>query len=173
MMYNKAVLFGDNEKAQKILKARSPHFAKRLGRQVRGFDAKVWDRHKRSILYRGNYLKFTQNPKLRTSLENTGRRTLVEASPTDRIYGIGLQADDPRAQKRDTWLGQNVLGFVLTQLRDDLKNSKSCVPPLPPTPASAPRPTGIGEQRPRKNTYRYRRPKKALGKGKGKNKKRS
>jgi ribA/ribD-fused uncharacterized protein len=120
MMYNKAKLFRDEETASLILKARTPPECKRLGRQVRGFDDEEWRKHNRKIIYEGNKLKFTQNPNLFQELKKTKGTTLVEASPTDRIYGIGLDAKDPRALKRSTWRGQNLLGEALTTLRDEI-----------------------------------------------------
>ena len=97
MMAEKARLFGDAETRSKILEAPDPGKAKALGRQVRGFDAAVWDRECFDIVVRGNVAKFGQNEPLRHYLLETGDKVLVEASPVDRIWGIGLAADDPRA----------------------------------------------------------------------------
>jgi ribA/ribD-fused uncharacterized protein len=120
MMYGKAVLFGDAEMAAKILEADHPRTHKALGRKVRGFDVKVWNRERERIVRAGNHAKFTQNPELRELLLATRGTTLVEASPYDKIWGIGLAASDPRAQDPNQWKGQNLLGKVLTALRDDL-----------------------------------------------------
>ena len=121
MMAEKARLFGDTEVLRKILKATSPRAQKALGRQVRGFDAGRWTAACRDAVYRGNLAKFSQDEELRALLLATGDRTLVEASPTDRIWGIGLAADDPRAQDPSAWRGTNWLGEALMQVRTTLR----------------------------------------------------
>lgn len=120
MMYSKAILFGDEEIAAKILTSREPRQQKQLGRQVRQFDREVWEQQARPIVYEGNYAKFTQNKDLLQTLLATSGTTLVEASPTDRIWGVGLEEDDPRILSRSTWRGTNWLGEVLTELRENL-----------------------------------------------------
>jgi ribA/ribD-fused uncharacterized protein len=120
MMHGKAVLFGDDDAAAQILVAAHPREHKALGRKVRGFDDAVWRREREAIVMAGNRAKFTQNPDLRALLLATAGTTLVEASPYDRIWGIGLAASDPRAQDPDQWRGQNLLGKILTALRDEL-----------------------------------------------------
>ena len=120
MMYGKAVLFADREVAARILEARTPRQHKALGRQVRGFEGAVWERERERIVYTGNHAKFTQNAALLQTLLATRGTELVEASPTDRIWGVGLKAEDPRIQDPATWRGQNLLGQVLTRLREEL-----------------------------------------------------
>ena len=120
MMYQKAMLFGDERMAERILEAAKPGKQKKLGRQVRGFDQEIWFQNAKLIVYRGNYAKFTQNENLKKRLFKTKGTTLVEASPTDIIWGIGLSEQDPRCQDRKQWQGTNWLGEVLTQLREDL-----------------------------------------------------
>lgn len=122
MMYGKAKLFGDEEIAQKILAAKQPREQKRLGRKVRNFDPKIWEENAKAIVYKGNYAKFTQNEALKSALLSTKGTTLVEASPTDKIWGIGLSESDARAYDRSTWQGTNWLGEVLTQLREALQS---------------------------------------------------
>src|SRR6266702_4004109 len=90
MMYNKALLFGDAVSAQKILKTETPKGCKALGRRVSNFDEKKWKEMNEWIILEGNRLKFTQNPDLLQKLKDTNGTTLVEASPFDRLYGIGL-----------------------------------------------------------------------------------
>lgn len=124
MMWRKAVLFGDGATAAKILTVSHPHEAKSLGRQVVGFDQRVWDEHRWDIVVAGNLAKFSQNPELRRFLVNTGERVLVEASPVDRIWGIGLAADHPNATDPERWPGLNLLGFVLMQVRAILRSSE-------------------------------------------------
>lgn len=118
MMHEKARLFGDEETAGQILRSDSPRQQKALGRKVRGFDETVWRANREQIVFAGNQAKFEQNPELRALLLATRGTTLVEASPYDRIWGIGLAEDDPRALHRATWLGLNLLGEILTRLRD-------------------------------------------------------
>ena len=120
MMAGKARLFGDAKTEAKIMAAADPGKQKSLGRSVRPFELDIWNESARKIVYRGNHAKFTQNPLPMGRLLETRGTTLVEASPTDRIWGIGLAEEDPRALDRSTWLGTNWLGEVLTQLREDL-----------------------------------------------------
>ena len=120
MMHGKALLFRDAEIAAKILVADHPRAHKALGRKVRGFDGATWNRERERIVRDGNRAKFTQNTELRSQLMATRGTTLVEASPYDRIWGIGLAATDPRAQDPNLWRGQNLLGKLLTELRDEL-----------------------------------------------------
>ena len=120
MMYNKALLFSDLKAAAAILGHSDPKIGKRLGRQVKNFDnLLVWAEHREEIVYAGNKYKFEQNPSLMRELMKTKGTTLVEASPFDRIWGIGLRATDPRAKIKKEWKGQNLLGLILTRLRED------------------------------------------------------
>jgi len=119
MMHGKAILFGDREIAAEIIAADHPKTHKALGRKVKGFDDKVCKANREAIVLAGNRLKFEQNPDLKAALLATRGTVLVEASPYDRIWGIGLAAKDPRAQNEATWQGQNLLGKILTKLRDE------------------------------------------------------
>ncbi len=120
MMHGKAVLFADAEVAEKILSAAHPREHKALGRKVKPFDDRVWKRSREEIVLAGNRAKFTQNPELKELLLATKGTELVEASPYDKIWGIGLSASDPRAQDPAQWKGSNLLGRILTQLREEL-----------------------------------------------------
>jgi len=117
MMWRKARLFGDHEIAAKALTAKHPGQAKALGRQVRGFDPAVWEANQFEVVVAGNVAKFGQHDALRTYLLGTGDRVLVEASPIDPIWGIGLPAEDPRALDPRRWRGRNLLGFALMAAR--------------------------------------------------------
>ncbi|UQA60122.1 NADAR family protein [Polyangium aurulentum] len=117
MMAEKARLFGDDEVRARILATGDPAKAKKLGREVRGFDEARWAEHRYSIVVQGNLAKFGQSDKLRSYLRSTGKRVLVEASPQDRIWGIGLAAADPRARQPAEWPGLNLLGFALMEVR--------------------------------------------------------
>jgi ribA/ribD-fused uncharacterized protein len=123
MMAEKARLFGDDAARERILQARNPGAAKRLGREVRGFDNERWEAARFELVVQGNHAKFGQHPALREFLLNTGDRVLVEASPVDNIWGIGLAADDPAAQHPDRWRGLNLLGFALMEVRARLRTS--------------------------------------------------
>ena len=121
MMAHKALTFGDRETFAQIMAAEDPKTCKALGRRVKPFDSAVWDRAKSDVVVRGNLAKFGQNPELRAFLEGTGDAVLVEASPWDRIWGIGIGKEDPRVKNPAEWQGQNLLGFALMEVRDSLR----------------------------------------------------
>ncbi|WDZ82852.1 NADAR family protein [Micromonospora cathayae] len=121
MMHRKATLFGDDETAARITAVPDAPRAKALGRQVRGFDEAVWTAHRYDIVVAGNIAKFGQHPELRDYLLGTRGRVLVEASPLDRVWGIGLAADDERAHRPAQWRGLNLLGFALMDVRAALE----------------------------------------------------
>jgi len=121
MMAGKARLFGDREMEAGILAANSPGEAKALGRKVRGFSQEMWEAHRCDIVIQGNYLKFSQHPDIQGFLLNTGGRVLVEASPVDAIWGIGLAKNDHGAHNPEKWKGTNLLGFCLMEVRDKLR----------------------------------------------------
>lgn len=120
MMAKKALLFGDEQIYEKILTASTPEQYKALGRQVKGYDDKIWNQNKYQIVLTGNYFKFNQNPELLKYLRSTGNKILVEASPYDTIWGIGMDERHPDADYPDGWKGQNLLGFALMETRDKL-----------------------------------------------------
>ena len=120
MMWRKALLFDDTAVAARVLAARTPAEAKALGRQVSGFVGDVWEAERLPIVVEGNLAKFGQDPALRSYLLGTGSRVLVEASPQDRVWGIGLVASDPRAADPSQWLGLNLLGEALMEVRSRL-----------------------------------------------------
>lgn len=119
MMHGKALLFEDHEIAAKILQTTSPRTMKALGRKVRGFNDKVWTKNRERIVYENSMAKFTQNPHLLQGLLNTNG-LLVEASPYDAIWGIGLAEASARNMPHKQWPGLNLLGKILTQVRDDI-----------------------------------------------------
>lgn len=120
MMAAKARLFEDDETLAEILVASDAKTAKALGRKVQNFDDGLWKENARRLVTEGNVAKFEQNSELEEFLLGTGDSVLVEASPYDRIWGIGLKADDERAKHPNTWQGQNLLGFALMDVREDL-----------------------------------------------------
>ncbi|MEO3784228.1 NADAR family protein [Actinocorallia sp. B10E7] len=121
MMAAKARLFGDTEREELILAAGHPGEAKRLGREIQEFDEERWAAHRFEFVVQGNVAKFGGDPGLRGYLLGTGERVLVEASPLDRIWGIGLAADDERAADPARWDGLNLLGFALMEARARLR----------------------------------------------------
>jgi ribA/ribD-fused uncharacterized protein len=127
MMAEKARLFGDPESRAKILATGDPSAAKALGRKVHGFDDAVWTPVRFDLVTRGNVAKFGQNEALRYFLLSTRDDVLVEASPSDRIWGIGLAADHEHADRPDRWPGLNLLGFALMRTRAILRGE---LPPL-------------------------------------------
>lgn len=120
MMAMKAQLFGDLTMLDAIMKSTDPSEQKALGKKVQGFDVRTWEAVARDVVMRANLSKFADNPKLRAKLLMTEGTTLVEASPTDRIWGVGLYENDPRVHFRAQWQGRNWLGQVLTDLRGSL-----------------------------------------------------
>ncbi|MDJ1480497.1 NADAR domain-containing protein [Cytophagaceae bacterium YF14B1] len=121
MMAEKARLFEDTETESKIMKATDPKEMKSLGQKVKNFDQSLWDKAKYSIVLNGNYYKFAQNKDMRDFLLSTGNQILVEASPLDTIWGIGLAEDNAKALDPTTWRGSNLLGFALMEVRDELR----------------------------------------------------
>jgi ribA/ribD-fused uncharacterized protein len=122
MMAQKARLFKDEATFQKIIQSRTPGEAKDLGRLVADFDEQTWLEHRFDIVKTANRHKFGQNPELGEYLRKTGERVLVEASPIDRIWGIGMAEDDKDIANIHAWRGLNLLGFALMEVRDELKS---------------------------------------------------
>jgi len=123
MMAEKARLFGDEAIRAQILASGSPREHKALGRRVQNFSPSIWERERVEIVVRGNLAKFSQDPALLEALLATGDRRMVEASPLDRIWGVGLRADDPRIHDPATWRGLNLLGVALERARAQLRRA--------------------------------------------------
>jgi ribA/ribD-fused uncharacterized protein len=121
MMAEKALLFGDLDTYAKIMAATEPRKQKALGRKVRSFKEATWKKWREKIVLQASYAKFSQNEHLKAKLLATGDKILVEASPTDRIWGIGMRASDPRAKVRKSWKGLNLLGYALTEVKRIIK----------------------------------------------------
>jgi ribA/ribD-fused uncharacterized protein len=121
MMAKKALLFDDRETLEKILASKKPAIVKQLGREVRSFDAEIWARCSYEIVVEGNKHKFSQNDLLKKFLLQTGNQVIVEASPADTGWGIGLSQDAKEAMNPFEWKGSNLLGFALMEARDILK----------------------------------------------------
>lgn len=123
MMVRKARLFGDEASAAAILRAPTPNIAKSLGRRVQGFTDELWHAHREDIVFTGNLAKFSQHPPFKHFLLETGNTILVEASPVDSIWGIGLAQDSESAEHPAAWRGLNLLGFALMKVRDQLQKA--------------------------------------------------
>lgn len=121
MMAHKAKAFNDHDILTKILNTSDPSAVKKLGRVVRNFDPQVWDTIKFEVVIKGNFHKFSQNESFKNFLLATENKILVEASPYDKIWGIGLREEDTAAMNPNTWAGENLLGFALMQVRDLIK----------------------------------------------------
>lgn len=121
MMAEKARLFDDNDTLEEILKAKTPAEAKKLGRKVQHFDDTIWKKNRFKIVVEGNYHKFS-DPEYKAFLLGTGNKIIVEASPRDTIWGIGLSQNSEKIYNPNTWQGLNLLGFALMEVRDKLKN---------------------------------------------------
>ena len=124
MMREKARLFGDEDAARAVLEAPHPAEAKLAGRSVRGFVESVWEERRFEIVIAASHAKFSQHPELQDFLLTTTARVLVEASPTDRIWGIGLAAADAKASDPLAWRGLNLLGFALMVARSRIAASR-------------------------------------------------
>jgi ribA/ribD-fused uncharacterized protein len=121
MMVKKAVLFDDTVAAEKLLDTVDPKMCKKIGRKVQGFDAKVWNKTKEKIVLDGNMYKFNQNPRTLEFLLGTGDKWLVEASPYDKVWGIGMDSKNPDCIYPEKWKGLNLLGKALMIAREQLK----------------------------------------------------
>jgi ribA/ribD-fused uncharacterized protein len=107
---------------EKILQADNPAVAKHLGQPVNNFDEATWAARRFELVVEGNLAKFSQDSLLAAYLCSTSPKVLVEASPRDLIWGIGLNATDPRVAVPSEWRGRNLLGFALTEVRDQLQS---------------------------------------------------
>jgi ribA/ribD-fused uncharacterized protein len=120
IMYQKAMLFDDKKTANMIMNAKNPKIQKKLGKKVIGFDEETWNMNCEGFVFRGNFLKFSQSENLKKKLLDTKDNIIVEASPYDKIWGIGLCSTDSRAHNIKTWKGANKLGKILMEVRNTL-----------------------------------------------------
>lgn len=128
MHHQKAVTFKDKIRESQIMKTSDPKAQKKLGRQVQNFDKAVWGWKSVAVVTKGNLAKYRQNPEMKKALYATYPKTLVEASPRDRLWGIGMGKDNPKAQNRATWRGKNLLGDTLTEVRNKLMAEERLIP---------------------------------------------
>jgi ribA/ribD-fused uncharacterized protein len=121
-MYIKAKFFNDHDKAHEIAtKGQEPRDAKRMGREIQGYDDETWSKYREEAMYKAVRLKFLSDSKLMNQLLDTGDKILVEGTPMDPIWGVMIKWDDDRILDEKNWKGQNLLGKVLMRVRNDLK----------------------------------------------------
>lgn len=125
MMYGKAIVHGDFGAAAEVMQTRNPRDQKAIGRRVQNFDFEKWNEICNQIVYTANYCKFTQDSDNLEYLFQDNATTIVEASPYDKVWGIGLGEDDPRCRNRDEWQGENRLGQMITDVRAYLRDPAS------------------------------------------------
>lgn len=123
MMANKALLFKDDENYNLIIQSQTAAEAKKLGRRVKNFDVQVWQSNASRIVIDGNFHKFSQHNDLKNFLLQTGNAVIVEASPVDTVWGVGLAPGDPDINDPSKWKGTNLLGFALMEVRDILNEN--------------------------------------------------
>ena len=121
MMASKAALFEDRESYKKIMDTRNPKEQKALGRLVKGFEVEKWNNSAKEIVFEANHAKFSKNPFMKQMLLDTGDRELVEASPFDKIWGIGMDTSDPDVLDKTKWRGTNWLGEALMRVRKSIR----------------------------------------------------
>ena len=138
MMASKARLFGDDTALSAILASDDPREQKRIDRQVRHFDPKLWQSECKNVVLHRNFANFSQTEEMYLALIQTGDRRLAEASPHDNLWGIGLSACDPRASSPDSWCGRNLLGQALEHAREILR--RDITAPLSNPPSDTPVP---------------------------------
>lgn len=121
MMAKKAELMDDENSLKKILTSKTPKDAKAIGRQIKNFNSTLWNEKKLSIVVEGNFHKFNQNDNIKAFLLKTKDKILVEASPYDKIWGVGMTQDDSNILYPSKWKGENLLGIALMKVRTKLK----------------------------------------------------
>ena len=125
MMARKAFMFDDYSILHRIMQTPDPKEQKALGRKVHGFDATAWSEVATMVVFRGNLAKFSQNDNLKAAILQSDNKIIVEASPYDKIWGIGLAEDDPKRFDQENWLGKNLLGQVLMEVRGAIRDAEA------------------------------------------------
>ena len=120
MMAKKALLFNDHDACEEIMSYFKPLDCKRAGRKIKNFDPSIWEKNKRTIVKNACLAKFKQNAHCLKELKATGRKLLAEASPYDKIWGIGLEKNHQDVQTPSKWKGTNLLGTILMEVREEL-----------------------------------------------------
>ena len=125
MMHQKALLMDDEETARKIMLYSNPKRQKELGREIKNFNSKLWDKYKYEIMLKGLTEKFNQNEPLKRDLMASEADLFVEASPFDKIWGIGLDERTAHETPQSEWPGENLLGKIITEIRNNFKNDSN------------------------------------------------
>ena len=123
-MWLKAKAFNDNDIAEQILLSNTPKEAKRLGRKVKNFDEEIWVEKRENAMMLALRYKFSeQNPNLFNFImdKRFDNKEFVEASPFDKIWGIGLSENDDMIHNKKNWKGLNLLGKCLNKIRKEIK----------------------------------------------------
>lgn len=129
MMYFKAELFGDEDSMGKIMRTNDPSLQKKIGRAVANYDEEVWKEKRYNIVFQLLVEKFKQNSDLKSILLNTGDKCIVECSPYDKIWGIGMGVDQyPEILDKSNWKGENLLGEILMNVRSWLRDGYANLP---------------------------------------------
>jgi ribA/ribD-fused uncharacterized protein len=121
-MAAKALYFGDGESYDKIMESNNPRVQKAIGQKVKNYNDVKWAEYRYAAMLLSVYLKFSQNKDLQKILLDTGDKKIVEASPLDTVWGIGMAVDDPDILDETKWRGQNLLGKALMWTRERLLN---------------------------------------------------
>ena len=126
-MYIKAITFGDSVTASKIMKTDDPNKCRKLGRQVKGYKDSEWEKIRYDVFYILNWAKYNQDKELQKKLLNPqfDGKKFVEASPIDKIWGIGYAEDNPNIEYAQIYWGKNYLGRILTNIRNRLKSKST------------------------------------------------
>jgi len=125
MMANKADVFNDSDSLKEIMATDDPRRQKAIGRKVKGFEPEKWNEVAKRVVLAANVNKFTASQELKKAILSTGNKIIVEASPYDKIWGIGLAPDDPKALDESTWEGTNWLGEAVMEARKIIRSLES------------------------------------------------
>ena len=123
IMLEKASLMGDKDIFEQLKDSKNPSYSKKLGRKIKNFDEKLWEKERPNVALYGLTFKFTSFPMLRDKLISTKNAILVEAAPYDRIWGVGMRSNDPNIRVPKKWKGQNILGFTLMNVRENISHT--------------------------------------------------
>ena len=125
-MASKAQCFFDEESYLQIRKTTTPEEAKKLGRKVKGFNDSVWNMVKYHVMKDAVYAKFSQNEDLKKFLLSPEfeEKYFVEGSPFDGVWGVKIDYRNPDIDNPENWNGENLLGKVLNEIREKLKEDE-------------------------------------------------
>eukprot|EP01084_Bolivina_argentea_P140749 247386_1 len=130
MMAQKAKIMGDDESFKKILNVSGDNdgsvTCKILGRGIKPWDENKWNINKEDVCFHGNYNKFAQNNELKIKLLSYDtKKVFVDGWKGNKIWGVGIDIDDKTIEDKKNWKGQNLLGIVITKVRDQILKEKN------------------------------------------------